>query len=166
MAEGGKGSRSGSDSDDQSAVETNLTATVNKVDGLEVQLVLQVRGLKPKGGLRSFLSKFSNHDNPTDLCANAEFTKWDVTSSSLSIEICVHTEKERKKKKGKHDVNTVNTETFTYKISNFPSEIRPEKTTLEIKQPPGETSYSFIVLTLQRVDKSVSWENFRTPRNS
>uniref|UniRef100_A0A914VT37 Haloacid dehalogenase-like hydrolase domain-containing 5 n=1 Tax=Plectus sambesii TaxID=2011161 RepID=A0A914VT37_9BILA len=161
MAEGGKGSRSGSDSDSQGAAETNVTATVNKEHGLDVELLLKVRGLKPKGGFRLFLSKFSKHDDPTFLCANAEFTKWDVTTQSLALAVRVQTEKRRKKKEGKHHVDTavdtvavpedIHTETFEFKIRRFPSYVQPEITKLEIMQPTGR-SYSFIVVTLRKLD--------------
>jgi len=134
---------------------------------MDVEMLLKVRGLKPKSGFQKFLSNFSKHGDPSFLCANAEFTKWELSATSLALTVRVQTEKPRKKRHGKKHTaeaasssSDLHTEVFDFKIRRFPSDIHPETAKLEIMQPSGR-SYSFIVLTMRKLDNSVSWKSFQ-----
>ncbi|VDN55697.1 unnamed protein product [Dracunculus medinensis] len=116
----------------------------------------RINGLrKRRNFFSSFISAFKKPSDPSKLSTNANFTQFNLTSTSLQLSVDIQTER-RKKRKG----NANRLDTFKCYIRRFPTSINPDSAEFEIMEPASGNC--FILLTLMKTDNlAVNWKEFQ-----
>ncbi|EJW81492.1 hypothetical protein WUBG_07599 [Wuchereria bancrofti] len=135
----------------------NAGVSVSRDTGTKVDLILRIGGLrKRRSFFASLISAFKKPSDPSKMCANATFTMFNLTTSSLQFSIDVQTERRERRKKG----NTNRVDTYTCFIRKFPSNVNPDSAEFEIMEPTSGSC--FILLSLMKIDNlTTNWKEFQ-----
>lgn len=145
----------GSESSDHAT--RSVGVSVSRDTGTKVDLILRIAGLRKRHSFfASLVSAFKKPSDPSKLCANANFTQFNLTATSLQFSIDVQSQRQRKRKKG----NSNRVDTYTCAIRKFPTSVNPDSAEFEIMEPASGNC--FILLTLMKTDNlATNWKEFQ-----
>lgn len=151
-------SDSGVPSDSGDSSIRPVAISVSRDAGSKVELIFRLPGLrKKKGFFVALINTFKKPTEPSKLCANAKFTSFNLTASSLQFSVDVR--RERRKRARKHPVRD-RIDTFTCNVRKFPTSVNPDSAEFEILEP--ESGDCFVVISLMKTsDLSVNWKEYQ-----
>ncbi|VDD94567.1 unnamed protein product [Enterobius vermicularis] len=136
----------------------SVAISVSRDYGTKVDLIFRLHGLRKKRGfLTTLVNTFKKPTEPSKLCANAKFTSFSLTASSLQFSVDVRRER---RKKGKKNALRDQVDTYSCHIKKFPSNINPDSAEFEIMEPASGDCFVMISV-MKTSNQTVNWKEYQ-----